>query len=948
MGLFTLSWGILFASNLPNNIQVAQLKQNQFQADKSSAYHDSQIIYKIASGDSVVWNEDWETGGTTWTALDETDVGAQWHLDDWNAFGGSGLSWWMADTTLGLNGGYLDEWYQVMDTDPIDLSSASNPVLTFQHRYNVETPGGEPTGYDGWDGQNVRISTDGGSTWMVLASPSPAYTNTSLYSFGFSHNEGLGIPGWCGQLLNWTQVTVDLTDYAGQSVQIRFAFASDPGFSTPDQPDMFAWQVDDIQVDDGGNILYFNDGSPDGMSAANNTPVGGNLWHIETGVGLPSGTQFADCNDPMTGSYNPNMINSFISDYFWLPDTLNEIYLDFYLQGTYDDNDVFPMVDYFGAYVQVKGEQAWRYVSNITQDPNGSNFVYSSAPATWLLFSQTYSVGLVDLAPLKDDTVRVKFTMESDEDTPIGTALQVDDVVVWSPDLIPFVGAAPTGLSANAGDNVVDLMWDDLNLSGHKYFAYDDGSYEDGIHLTSGTGDAGVYFNSAAESTIDTIWVWGYQANTTTSTTLKVWEVSGSGIINATPSYTKAVTLTQSQWNAFDLTSDNWTVSGDFVAGIEISVDIFIPLDESTVPSMHSWVNLGGWQTWQAVAQTNQLPDGEWGVRSAVTYTNPTNITYNVYRRESETPNYGNPLITGLTDPSHSDNTVANGTEYCYVVTANYPGLGESTQSGEVCAMPEASTVYLLNYDDGSPESFYQVGSANYMAVKFTPTSYPSNVYKILYYLQSGPGSIQLKVWDDDGANGLPGTELGSFSISNVVQGWNEYTVTSTITISDGDVYVGYRATPTSPDLGMDETPPIVDRSYLDAGSGWQTITSLGLNANAMIRVMLDALPTGIEDNELVISEYELFQNYPNPFNPETNISFTIPADLSGERATLKIFDVLGREVLTLFDDNVTSGVYNLLWNGRDNMDNPAASGIYIYRLTTGNKIQTKKMVLMK
>ena len=95
----------------------------------------------------------------------------------------------------------------------------------------------------------------------------------------------------------------------------------------------FAWQIDDILVADGATTIFSNDGTPTDMMASNNVSIGGNLWHVTTGTGLPSPDHFADCNDSTTNTYNPNMVNSFVSDYFWLPDTLTEIYLDFFCQG---------------------------------------------------------------------------------------------------------------------------------------------------------------------------------------------------------------------------------------------------------------------------------------------------------------------------------------------------------------------------------------------------------------------------------------------------------------------------------------------------------------------------------------------------------------------------------------------------------------------------------------
>ena len=100
-------------------------------------------------------------------------------------------------------------------------------------------------------------------------------------------------------------------------------------------------------------------------------------------------------------------------------------------------------------------------------------------------------------------------------------------------------------------------------------------------------------------------------------------------------------------------------------------------------------------------------------------------------------------------------------------------------------------------------------------------------------------------------------------------------------------------------------------------------------------------VPTGInEGSSSVIKSYNLEQNYPNPFNPSTTIKYQIPQ--SG-LVTLKIYDVLGREVKTLINGYKQSGTYQITFNG-----NGLASGIYFYRLDANNFISVKKMILMK
>jgi Secretion system C-terminal sorting domain len=91
---------------------------------------------------------------------------------------------------------------------------------------------------------------------------------------------------------------------------------------------------------------------------------------------------------------------------------------------------------------------------------------------------------------------------------------------------------------------------------------------------------------------------------------------------------------------------------------------------------------------------------------------------------------------------------------------------------------------------------------------------------------------------------------------------------------------------------------------------------------------------------DLVPTKYELEQNYPNPFNPSTTIRYAIP---QGGLVTLRVFNLLGEEVATLVNEELTSGVFEVNFNA-----NAFASGIYFYTLNVGNFVATKKMILLK
>ncbi len=92
--------------------------------------------------------------------------------------------------------------------------------------------------------------------------------------------------------------------------------------------------------------------------------------------------------------------------------------------------------------------------------------------------------------------------------------------------------------------------------------------------------------------------------------------------------------------------------------------------------------------------------------------------------------------------------------------------------------------------------------------------------------------------------------------------------------------------------------------------------------------------------------DYSLSQNFPNPFNPTTSLQFSVPKD---GFVSLKVYDMLGQEVATLFAGEAKRGTYTLNWNGKDDSGNMVSSGSYIYRINAnGEFIQSKKMIFLK
>ena len=124
-----------------------------------------------------------------------------------------------------------------------------------------------------------------------------------------------------------------------------------------------------------------------------------------------------------------------------------------------------------------------------------------------------------------------------------------------------------------------------------------------------------------------------------------------------------------------------------------------------------------------------------------------------------------------------------------------------------------------------------------------------------------------------------------------------------------------------------------------------QSFSGISTNSNSQIISGFlgasDYIITDIQDKQRIIpTVYNLYQNYPNPFNPSTTIKYSIP-QLSF--VTLKIYDILGREVTSLVNEEQAVGVYKIQFNS-----NKLSSGVYFYRITANSFVDTKKFIILK
>jgi len=129
--------------------------------------------------------------------------------------------------------------------------------------------------------------------------------------------------------------------------------------------------------------------------------------------------------------------------------------------------------------------------------------------------------------------------------------------------------------------------------------------------------------------------------------------------------------------------------------------------------------------------------------------------------------------------------------------------------------------------------------------------------------------------------------------------------------------------------------------SSVGTTSGLILVSSNALTSLDTIRVSGNGTLTAVDELASEIpQEFSLDQNYPNPFNPTTTISFSLP---SKSFVSLKVFDALGRAIVTIVSEELLAGNYAWQWNA-----NNLTSGVYFYRLQSGSFTETKKLILLR
>ena len=293
-----------------------------------------------------------------------------------------------------------------------------------------------------------------------------------------------------------------------------------------------------------------------------------------------------------------------------------------------------------------------------------------------------------------------------------------------------------------------------------------------------------------------------------------------------------------------------------------------------------------------------------------------------------------------LLDPAYYPTTTGDGEIIFQYETVAYPW---SMTAGIENPAQTAGLQYVYN-------STYAPAAAdivNGQAIKFTtePPSAPS-VWLV-------PGELTVDDSVSGNGDGTP-DPLETFDLVLAVENLGSSTassVTGVVTTSDPDIVivdgtasfgsigsgsqVDNSASPFVLTVAAEPDSSVVELElHLSTGSRYDTYDILTLTINIT--------GTGIEGIE---PRFALAQNAPNPFSAGTRIAFSLPTPADAE---LAVYNVVGRRVATLIDGTIPAGPHHVEWNGTDDAGRRMASGIYFYRLTAGDREESRKMILLK
>lgn len=337
---------------------------------------------------------------------------------------------------------------------------------------------------------------------------------------------------------------------------------------------------------------------------------------------------------------------------------------------------------------------------------------------------------------------------------------------------------------------------------------------------------------------------------------------------------------------------------------------------------------------------------------------------------------FGNVIVTGTSFGSSSDldcSTIKYDTGGNIIWVVRYPSNGQDIGRKIVCDrqnnvivlaridnFPSTSDDFLtVKYSSGGVQQWAKIyngtlnstdepngltldTSDNVIVAGSTRDSLGGTNYVTIKYLNSNGNQVWISKYNGLGNDNDEAYSISSDKNSNIYVtgrstgiGTNWDIVTIKYNISGMQEWIAtYNGISNREDLGK-----IVkidnDNNVIITG------TTFNQSSNQDIVTIKYSQPNGIQPLHNSLPSYvKLFQNYPNPFNPTTNIEFQV-SEL--RLAQLKIYDILGKEIETLINENLKPGSYSIVWNSHNQ-----PSGVYFYKLSAGDITETRKMIIIK
>jgi hypothetical protein len=357
------------------------------------------------------------------------------------------------------------------------------------------------------------------------------------------------------------------------------------------------------------------------------------------------------------------------------------------------------------------------------------------------------------------------------------------------------------------------------------------------------------------------------------------------------------------------VTVNDYDITASSTGGVYIIVDERVDRDIRLYGSSNGGVNFGYTLYLSGAGANPKMRFSSSGDTAVINYRGPVHVDTNKSR--IRTVRYRESILGSLTQVGTFSDVVADSTIYKdQYQSVAYNGTiwtfytqGLSPNRVIKC---RTSTNYGVSYN---PEFIVagDPGHDNYW--------FDANIYKF------GSGGVDLVYYDD--------------TTSTYVLNYTSNTIGSPETFG-APLAINDYETSLSPYPAI---PQVTE--FYDAG-GEVGVIYLGYNTGPESGIYYDRLSavTNIQPGTGIASSFELKQNYPNPFNPSTKIAFSIPKN---GFTSLKIYDMVGREVATLLSKDLQSGKYEVDFNG-----SKLASGVYFYKLMSNDFVEVKKMMLVK